>query len=83
MPIVKASQIEKTVQLSGASLPHKFTAMIADYEHDPKGLYQAGIDYAVAQCRDLIEHGVQGIHIYTMNDPKVAVRVWEGVRDLL
>ena len=83
MPIVKASQIEKTVQLSGASLPHKFTAMIADYEHDPEGLYEAGIQYAVEQCRDLLEHGVDGVHIYTMNDPTVAVRVWEGIKDLL
>ncbi|MBQ9060880.1 MAG: methylenetetrahydrofolate reductase [Firmicutes bacterium] len=83
MPIVKASQIEKTVQLSGASLPHEFTAMISQYEHDPKGLYEEGTQYAVRQIRDLIEHGVDGIHLYTMNDPNVAIRVWEGVRDLL
>lgn len=83
MPIVKASQIEKTVQLSGASLPHSFTALIAEYEHDPKGLCQAGLEYAVMQCRDLIEHGVDGVHIYTMNDPNVAIKVWEGIEDLL
>ena len=83
MPIVKASQIEKTVQLSGASLPHEFTAMISQYEYDPEGLYQAGIDYAVKQCRDLIEHGVDGVHLYTMNDPNVAIRVHEGIKDLL
>ena len=83
MPIVKASQIEKTVQLSGASLPHDFTAMISRYEHDPEGLYEAGIDYAVGQIRDLIEHGVDGIHLYTMNDPQVAVRVYEAIQDLL
>lgn len=83
MPIVKASQIEKTVQLSGASLPPKFTQMIARYEHDPEGLYEAGIDYAIGQCRDLIEAGVDGVHIYTMNDPQVAIRVWDGVKDLL
>lgn len=83
MPIVKASQIEKTVQLSGASLPHEFTAMIGRYEHDPEGLYQAGIDYAVRQIRDLIDHGVDGIHLYTMNDPNVALRVHEAISDLL
>lgn len=83
MPIVKNGQIEKTVQLSGASLPHKFTAMLADYEHDPKGLFEAGIEYAVEQCRDLIDHGVEGVHIYTMNDPKVAIRVWEGIKNML
>lgn len=83
MPIVKASQIEKTVQLSGASLPHEFTAMISRYEHDPEGLYEAGIEYAVGQIRDLIDHGVDGIHVYTMNDPQVAIRVHEAIRDLL
>lgn len=83
MPIVKSSQIEKTVQLSGASLPHEFTAMIGRFEHDPQGLYDAGIDYAVKQARDLIRSGVDGIHLYTMNDPGVAIRVWEGIKDLL
>lgn len=83
MPIVRASQIEKTVQLSGASLPHEFTAMIGRYEHDPEGLYEAGIDYAIRQARDLITSGVDGIHLYIMNDPTVGLRVWEGCRDLL
>ena len=83
MPIVKSSQIEKTVQLSGASLPHDFTAMIGRYEHDPEGLYEAGIEYAIDQARDLIKNEVDGIHLYTMNDPKVAIRVWKGIRDLL
>ena len=83
MPIVKASQIEKTVQLSGASMPHEFTELIARYQHEPKALYEAGIEYAIGQCRDLIARGVDGVHIYTMNDPKVAVRVHEGIKDLL
>ena len=83
MPVVKASQIEKTVELSGASQPAEFAEMIARYANDPEGFYEAGIDYAVKQCRDLINNGVEGIHIYTMNDPKVAIRVWEGIKDLL
>ncbi len=83
MPIVKASQIEKTVQLSGASMPHEFTELMARYQHQPKELYEAGIDYAIGQCRDLIARGVDGVHIYTMNDPKVAVRVHDGIKDLL
>lgn len=83
MPIVKSSQIEKTVQLSGACMPHDFTETIALYEHDKEGLYYAGIDYAIRQCRDLINHGTEGVHIYTMNDPQVAIKVWEGIRDLL
>ena len=83
MPIVNSRQIERTVALSGASLPPEFTKMISTYEHDPEGLFEAGIQYAVDQIRDLIKNGVDGIHLYTMNNPKVALRVYEKIKDLL
>lgn len=83
MPIVNSRQIERTVALSGASLPPEFTKMIGRYEHDPEGLFEAGIEYAVEQIRDLIKNGVDGIHLYTMNNPKVALAVYDKIKDLL
>ncbi len=83
MPIVNKKQIEKTVALSGASLPHEFTKMISLYENAPEELYQHGIQYAVDQIRDLLEHGVDGIHLYTMNNPDVSMAVYNKIKDLL
>ena len=83
MPIVKRSQIERTVALSSASLPSEFTRMISRYQDDPESLYAAGIDYAVQQLRDLIEGGADSVHLYAMNDAKVAAAVYEGIKDLL
>ena len=83
MPIVNSRQIERTVALSGASLPPEFTKMISAYEHYAEGLFEAGISYAVTQIRDLITNGVDGIHLYTMNNPKVALGVYEEIKDLL
>ena len=83
MPIVKRSQIERTVALSSASLPSEFTRMISRYQDNPESLYAAGIDYAVQQLRDLIEGGADGVHLYAMNDAKVAAAVYEGIKDLL
>lgn len=83
MPIVNSRQIERTVALSGASLPHDFTKMIGLYENEPEKLFEAGIDYAVDQIRDLITNGVDGIHLYTMNNPKVALKVYDKIKDLL
>ena len=79
MPVVNKKQIEKTVALSGASLPHEFTKMISLYENRPEELYQHGIQYAVDQIRDLLEHGVDGIHLYTMNNPAVARQISDSV----
>ena len=83
MPIVRRSQIERTVALSSASLPSAFTRMISRWQDDPESLRKAGIEYAVNQLRDLIEGGADGVHLYAMNDPEVAVAVYEGIRDLL
>ena len=83
MPITNKRQIERVVALSGSSMPKKFTNMIAKYENDPEGLFEAGIDYAVYQIRDLIEHGVDGIHLYTMNNAEVAKGVTAKIADLL
>lgn len=83
MPIVRRSQIERTVALSSASLPSAFTRMISRWQDDPDSLRQAGIEYAVSQLRDLIEGGADGVHLYAMNDAGVAEQVYEGIRDLL
>ncbi len=83
MPIVKKSQIERTVALSAASLPAEFTRMIARWQDDDRALFDAGIDYAVRQLRDLIEGGADGVHLYAMNNFDVAQKVYDGIRDLL
>ena len=83
MPIVSKRQIERTVALSSASLPPQFTKMISRYDHDEQALFDAGIEYAVTQIRDLITGGADGIHLYAMNNARVARLVYEGIRDLL
>lgn len=82
MPVVNARQILRMVSLCGASLPQKFTRMISRYEQNPAALRDAGIAYAIDQIVDLIAQGVQGIHLYTMNDPDVARRISQAVENL-
>ena len=83
MPIVTTRQIERTVALSGASLPTEFTHMVSRYSSNPEALYHAGIAYAIEQICELLEHGAQGIHVYTMNNAKVARAVYDGVKSAL
>lgn len=83
MPIVRKEQIERTISLSSASLPSAFSKMVSRYAHDPHAFYEAGLAYAIEQIRDLIEGGVDGIHLYAMNNADVARRVRAGIDDLL
>ena len=83
MPVVNKKQIERIVSLCGATLPRKFTTMMARYEDNPEALRDAGIAYAVDQIVDLVTNGVQGIHLYTMNRPYVAERISAAVKNIL
>ena len=83
MPVVNKKQIERMVSMCGASLPPKFAKMMQRYEHNPEALRDAGIAYAIDQIVDLISSGVDGIHLYTMNNPYVARKISESVRSLL
>ncbi|WP_417046704.1 methylenetetrahydrofolate reductase [Enorma massiliensis] len=72
MPFVSKQQITRMVLMCGASLPSPVIKLLAKYDDDPASLAQAGIDYACRQLQDLKEHGVDGLHVYTMNRPSVA-----------
>jgi methylenetetrahydrofolate reductase (NADPH) len=83
MPVTSKKQIERMVAMCGASLPPKFAKMIARYENNPEALRDAGIVYAGEQIVDLISNGVDGIHLYAMNSPYVAEKIFGSVSKLL
>ncbi len=83
MPVTNKKSIERMVSMCGASLPPKFTKMMQRYENNPEALRDAGIAYAIDQIVDLISNGVDGIHLYTMNNPYVAGKISNAVSSLL
>ena len=52
------------------------------YADHPEAIRDAGIAYAIDQIIDLVTHGVQGIHLYTMNNPLVARKIYEATKSL-
>ena len=83
MPVTNKSQIERMVSMCGASLPAKFVKVMQKYENNPEALRDAGIAYAINQIVDLIANGVDGVHLYTMNNAYVARRITEAVSSLI
>lgn len=83
MPVVNKKQIERMVTTCGASLPKKFVRIMTKYGQNPEALRDAGIAYAVDQIVDLAASGVDGIHLYTMNNPYVARKISEAVAGVI
>lgn len=75
MPVLSKGSIQRMVSMCGASLPRKLTRILGRYGDHPEALREAGIAYAIDQIADLIAGGVDGIHLYTMNNPDVARQI--------
>ncbi|SHI84519.1 5,10-methylenetetrahydrofolate reductase (NAD(P)) [Lutispora thermophila DSM 19022] len=75
MPVINKKQIERITSLCGASIPAKFRRILDRYENNPEALKEAGIAYATEQIIDLLSSGVDGIHLYTMNKPEIAIKI--------
>jgi methylenetetrahydrofolate reductase (NADPH) len=83
MPVTNAAQITRMVALCGASIPQKLSRIMNRYADNPVALRDAGISYAVDQISDLIAAGVDGIHLYAMNNAENATRIHEMVKSQL
>ena len=83
MPLVKASQLNGIVKMTGAKLPSKISRMYNKFADDPDSLMEAGIAYATDQIVDLLSSGVDGIHLYIMNNAYVARRITQNVQPLI
>jgi methylenetetrahydrofolate reductase (NADPH) len=83
MPVINASQMKRMVSLCGASFPERFQKIINRYEDNKNALFDAGMAYALSQVIDLLVNDTDGLHIYTMNNPQVARKICEGIKNIV
>lgn len=83
MPVINAAQITRMVTMCGASFPARFQKIINKFQEKKEALFDAGMSYALSQVIDLLANDVDGIHLYTMNNPVVARKICEGIRHII
>ena len=83
MPCINAAQIQRMVTMCGAKFPEKFQKIVHRYGDNKAALFDAGMSYCESQIIELLANDVEGIHLYTMNNVKVAKRLTEGIKNLI
>ena len=67
MPITNVAQIERFTKMCGATIPESLQTRLRRVADDPAAVMATGIEHAIGQCRDLLEHNAPGLHFYTLN----------------
>lgn len=81
MPITKFSQIQRMTALSGAAIPDSLSASLLKHEDGSPDQAKAGIEFAIEQCRELLDAGVPGLHIFTLNSGHATSQIIHALHD--
>jgi methylenetetrahydrofolate reductase (NADPH) len=79
MPVTNYAQIRRIATLCKARLPDTFTRAFEAAGDDEAAQFEAGVEFATRQVRELLDAGVPGIHFYVLNKSPATVRVLSDV----
>ena len=80
MPALSWAQMQRMAKLCGASIPPPLAAALEAAGEDREHSEQVGIDWATAQCEELLRRGAPGIHLYTLNQSHAAEEIFAHLR---
>jgi methylenetetrahydrofolate reductase (NADPH) len=80
MPITDLSQIERFTRRCGASIPAALHELLEPYREDPAKVESLSIEYAIRQCRELLDAGAPGVHFYTLNRSRATRDILTALR---
>ena len=79
MPITEFARMKRITGMCGAVFPEALASRLEAVQDDKEAQFRIGVDHALAQCRQLIEEGVPGIHFYALNKSKACEEILEGL----
>ncbi len=80
MPIQSRAGMVKMAELSaGSRFPARLLHALDRAGNDSEAFERVGIHYATEQCLDLLEHGVRGIHFYTLNKSRATREIYANL----
>lgn len=79
MPVTSRKSVERMAEMAlGARYPARLLRALARAETD-EHFEKVGVHWATEQVRDLLDHGVRGIHFYTLNRSKATLRIYDAL----
>ena len=79
MPVPSRRSLDFMTNMTGATVPAALGDAI-DAASDDEAVREAGIQHCIAQCAELLEAGVPGLHFYTFNRARAATVILESLR---
>lgn len=77
-PITRKQHLSLLPRTFKIDIPEELASKIRDCKSDSE-VKEIGIEWGIKQCKDLLDHGVPGIHFYTMSAAESVEKIAEKV----
>ncbi len=77
MPVVSTASIRRMSTMCGARIPDELGRALDAAGSDDERALAIGVEWATAQCRELLRRGAPGLHFSTLNRSPATRRVFE------
>jgi len=79
MPLTDINKIKQFIAICRTTIPRHVDEKMTSFAAKPEEMEKAGIDFTIAQCRDLIKNGARQLHFFTLNKPAVIKAVLDAI----
>ncbi|MDZ4338614.1 MAG: methylenetetrahydrofolate reductase [NAD(P)H] [candidate division NC10 bacterium] len=80
LPITNYEALLRFSSLCGATVTAEVERIFAPLQDDQEATVKAGIEFAIRQCRELLDGGAPGIHFYCLNKVHPTAEILQAVR---
>lgn len=79
LPFLSTEQIKRFTSLCGAKLPAAILQKLEAYGDDNESVRKLGVEVCTAMCRELLDHGVPGLHFYCLNRHQSCTEIFQNL----
>jgi methylenetetrahydrofolate reductase (NADPH) len=79
MPITEFSRIKRITAMCGAVFPQELASRLEAVQDDLDAQFSIGVEYAIGQCRQLVDSGVPGMHFYALNKSHACEQILDAL----
>jgi methylenetetrahydrofolate reductase (NADPH) len=77
LPITSYDGLLKFCGICGATVTREVHDIFGPLKDDEDATREAGIEFAVKQCSDLLDRGAPGLHFFTLNKTEPTREIWK------
>ena len=79
MPFVSVAGTRRMAGVNGCHIPDDLQVRMDEVDGDAEAVRRLGVDVATGLCQDLLDRGVDGLHLYAMNRSSSIREVYAGL----